>query len=114
MDIKKDFLKAKKEIKSNRKDQNYMTISWRYGTELVLRYDDGLKLLNCLEHAEEFTGAYEDRRITALGSDSVKTTLLPRIEYENHKIAALLNVKYSEITDHVNDVTLTESIKCRT
>lgn len=114
MNIKKDFLNAKKELKSNRRDQNYMTIVWGYSTELILPYDDALKLLSCLEYAEEFTGEYGNKRITSLSSDAIKVARLPRIEYENHKIAALLNVNYTDIQDHINDVTLAESVKCRT
>jgi hypothetical protein len=112
--LTKGFLAAKKVIQNHSKEQNYMTIAFSYGTELVLPYEAGLKLLNCLEHAEEFTGEYGNRRITPLSSGAVKSSGLPRIEYENHKIAALLNVNYTEITEHMNEALLMESVKCRT
>ena len=112
--LTKSFLAAKEVIRNHSKEQNYMTIAFSYGTELVLPYEAGLKLLNCLEHAEEFTGEYGNRRITPLSSGAVKSSVLPRIEYENHKIAALLNVNYTEIAEHITDTLYLESVKCKT
>lgn len=89
---------ALKELYSKTSRDNFMLIEFDYSKHLLLPYDEALTFLGCLKQAELYTERYnEPKRIGALPTDTFKTRILSRKEYEDIKIAAMLGVTVDEL-----------------
>ena len=95
---KEKYQSAAKEIKDKKPPENYMVVHMSYDTKLVLSHKAGLALLAALENAENFKDSYSDRcRIIPIDRDSISNSFMSSAEYQQIKIANLLNVSLSEI-----------------
>lgn len=89
---------AVKELKTKKPPENYVVIQFSYDTKLVLTHKAALAFMASLENAELFKDSYSDRcRIVPLERDSVTSLYMSSTEYQQIKIANLLNVPLGDI-----------------
>lgn len=88
------------QIYSKKPKENFILVEFDYQTSLLLPYDEGLKFLSCLKHAELYQEKYSQPKvILPFSADNFKTKILSRQDYENIKIAALLGVTVQELLE---------------
>lgn len=89
---------AAKEIKAKKPPENFLVIHLNYDTKLVLPHKAGMVFMSALENAEIFKDSYSDTcRIIPIERESVTGFFMSNHEYQQIKIANLLNVPLSEI-----------------
>jgi len=93
-----DYAEAKKKVQAEKPKENFMIVEIN-GLELVFPHKAGLDLLAAFANAERFDGWSSSRRIVAIESRSIESKLLSRKEYEQYKMAALLNISFQEVKD---------------
>ena len=94
----KAYDEALKHIYSNKPKDNFILVEYDYHKSLLLPYEEGLKLLSCLKQAEVFEEKYsQPKTIVPFNTNDFKTRILSRQDYEDIKIAALLNVTVEEL-----------------
>lgn len=87
-----------KKLYSKTPKDNFLRISYDYNKFLVFPYDEGIKFLACLRHAETMTEGYsKPALITGFKADYFQASTLSREDYENIKIAAMLNITLEEL-----------------
>lgn len=97
MDMDK-YQAAAKEIKAKKPPENYMVFQLSYDTKLVLPHKAATAFLAALENAEIFKDSYSDKcRIIPMERDAISASFMSAHEYQQIKIANLLNVDLSEI-----------------
>lgn len=95
---KEKYQEALKKIKAEKPPENYMVVQLSYDTKLVLPHKAGLALLSSMENAEVLKDSYSDRcKIIPLERDSLSSQFLSTKEYQQIKIANLLNVTLGEV-----------------
>ena len=94
-----DYLTALKKINTPRKSQDiFMVIKFSYDNTIILPHKDGLALLQALQNSERLTGAYgTPPKIEPIERDCCTVHLMSQKEYEQHKIAALLDCTLEEV-----------------
>lgn len=89
--------KALKRIRSAKTRESFMIVKIEhdYKHSLLLPHSQGVALLNSMAAAERFLDYYnEPKRVVPLATDTVSTRLMSYDEYEQHKLAALLNINF--------------------
>ena len=95
-----DYLTAVKQIQTKKPKDNFMLIEMYYDNKIILPYKDGLAFLAALNNAEKLTEEYnKPHRIIPINREAVRTSILSNEEYENYKIAALLNISLDEVKE---------------
>jgi hypothetical protein len=95
---KEKYLAAAKEIKSKKPPENYLVVTLNYDTKLILPHKAGLAFMAAIENAEVFKDSYSDRcRIIPLERDSINSSFMSDTEYQQIKIANLMDVSLSDI-----------------
>lgn len=95
---KEKYEAAAKEIKARKPPENYLVVILGYDTKLILPHKAGIALLTTLENAEVFKDSYSDKcRINPFERDAITSSFLSQQEYQQIKIANLLNVGLSEV-----------------
>jgi hypothetical protein len=94
-----EFKEALKKVQSSKVKENMIIVDMSYDKKLVLPYNQGLALLSALEHAEQMTENYSEKKktITGVSPKEIKFTVMSRNEYEQIKIAMLLNVSLEDV-----------------
>ena len=93
-----EYAEASKKIKADKPPENFMTLKFS-DNALVLSHKDGVALLATLANAEMFDKNWgADRRIVSLTTSGYETSPLSRRDYEDYKLAALLNLNLDEVT----------------
>ena len=88
--MKAEYETALKQIYSKAPKENFLLIEFAY--------DDGLKFLSCLKQAELYTETYsKPKTIGPFNSDTFKTKVLSRKDYEDLKVSTLLGVTVEEL-----------------
>lgn len=102
-----EYKEAVKKIKDNPVKENYMVISLSYNSKLVLKYKDGVALLNALSNAEQFNDEYSEdkQKIIPLVRGAITTCMLSAEDYTNYKVAQLLGITISELREHMKEET---------
>lgn len=96
--MKPEYETALKQIYSKAPKENFLLIEFDYSKSLLLPYDDGLKFLSCLKQAELYTETYsKPKTIGPFNSDTFKTKVLSRKDYEDLKVSTLLGVTVEEL-----------------
>lgn len=96
-----EALKKVKEANKN-KGSNLMLIEFQWAFKVVLPYADGLAFMDSLKNAELIDSTHDDEkiRIMAFPRDKVTITVMSQEEYDQIKMAELLQVKLSDIKKH--------------
>lgn len=96
-----ELQKATKEFYGATVRSNLMKITFGYDNIIVLPYKDGIKLLECLERAEQFCRdkTYEDVVIKPIKKNGITSCAMSFDEYSKYKIAMLLNINYKELDE---------------
>ena len=92
-----EYAEAKKLVQVTKPKENYMLIKLSYDHSLVLPYKDGLAFMASLANAEQLTGDYDKKRISAIEPENIITSLMSPDEYARYKIAALLNISVAYV-----------------
>lgn len=93
-----DYNEAVKKLKTQKVKENYLCIKTDYSTKIILPYKEGLAFMSALENAEQFTEKYQEpHRIVPFNKETLTVTLMSGEEYEQYKIAALLNVDIEDV-----------------
>lgn len=95
-----EYVEVKKKFQYTKPKEGFMVIYLSYDKELILPHKDGIAFLASLVNAEMFSGDYTNVRINDLGNDTIKVKMMSYLDYERHKVAALLNVTYKELKEH--------------
>lgn len=93
-----DYKEALKKISNSKSRDNFIVIELDYSKKLILPYRDGIALLSTLASAEQLNDRYsQPKTISPLETEAIKTTIMSATEYEQIKIAALLQVTVDEV-----------------
>jgi hypothetical protein len=94
-----DYAAALKKVRETKVKPNYLSIKMGY-ERLVLPYADGIQVMAALANAEQFKDQYNDKaRIAPIDVTLFETAILSGHEYEQYKIAALLNVPIKDVKE---------------
>lgn len=95
---KEEYQAAAKSVTGKKPTENYMVVQLSYDTKLVLSHKAGLALVAALENAELLKDSYSDRcKIIPMERDSLTSHFLSTQEYQQIKIANLLNVPLADV-----------------
>lgn len=79
-------------------EANYVIVKLGYDDAYILPYEDGVKLLECLKHAERYIDKFgKDTAIEPIGPDGPKLKLMSREHYVDLKTAQLLGITVEEV-----------------
>lgn len=93
-----EYLEAVKKLKTQKVKENYLCIQVGYSTKIVLPYKEGLVFMGALENAEQLNEKYQEpHRIVPFNNGTLSITIMSGEEYEQYKIAALLNVSIEDV-----------------
>ncbi len=93
-----DYKQAIKLVQSSKTKENFMVIKLDYSKRLILPYKDGLAFLSALNNAEKLIFEYgSTTRIEAIDREFIESTVMSHEEYEQIKIANLLQVTLEEV-----------------
>lgn len=94
-----NYTEALKKVQAKKPRENYMVVEFSYNCKLVVPYKDGAALISALTHAEQLSDSYSSssKGIQPIDLHSVRSYVMSGQEYEQHKMAALLNVSIEEI-----------------
>ena len=70
-------------------------------TQVLLPYEDGLRLFECLKNAEALESTYntEHTKIKNFDGSSVKMGLFSYKQYQDIKVAQLMGISYKELLE---------------
>lgn len=98
-----EIVEAIKKVRATTKvKENYMVISMAYDMKVVLPHKDGVTLMASLASMERLDVGYERKGkhcISPLDQGSITMTPMSHEEYEQYKIAALLDLTISEVKE---------------
>lgn len=86
---------AAKQVRANKKRDTYLVFTFNYGDRYVLPHADGIALMTALQSAEKmplYFGSGKPPEISQVGTGAVRVEPMSQEEYEDIKIAALLNI----------------------
>ena len=99
-----EFKEALRLVQSKKQKDNYLLVEITYDKKIILPYKDGIALLGALANAEQLNDPYsKPKTISHLERDVFKTTILSAVEYEQLRVAALLNVSLEEVQEHYKE-----------
>lgn len=97
-DMKSQYEEALKKLYSKAPKDNFLVIEFDYNKSILLPYEDGLKFLSCLKQAELYNEPYnKPKSISSFDASNFKSKILSRKDYEDIKVAALLNITVEEL-----------------
>ena len=89
---------AAKKVNATKPSENFMVVQFSYDTKLVLSHKAGLALITALENAELFKESYSDGcKIIPIERGAISTQFMSLQEYQQIKIANILNVPLSDV-----------------
>ena len=90
---------ARKQVRTNKPRGNFIMVQIGYGNNIVLPFDQGIKLVEAMQYAEVYDTPYKGiHRIKPIPQDTVHWKCLSAQEYEDIKVAALLEIPWDEFT----------------
>lgn len=96
-----EYQKALKTVQSNKPKDSYMVIEFDYSNKVIVHHKEGIALLTSLNTAEHFEESYSGvSRIEPFDRDKLKASIMSAEEYQQYKIAMLLNVRVQDVRDH--------------
>lgn len=101
-----DIQAAAKKVRASKPKENLMVIRINYDTSIVLGHAQGITLLSALENAEVLSEEYgKGKALKGLDKNQLTVSFLNRTEYEQIKIATLLNISFDEVKQHDLEIT---------
>ncbi len=95
-----DYKEAKKTVQATKSKDNYLVFTLSYDNKIVLPYKDGIAFLNAMNSAEQLIEPYNEKhRITSVSREQVRVTPMSSEEYEQFKIATLLDITIAEVKE---------------
>ena len=92
-----DYEEALAQVQANKQDEGFMMLSFGYNHFLV-PYKDGVNLMSCMAHAEEYEGNYgASPKIHPLSKVGMSATRFSRKDYQEIKIAQLMGVSLDDL-----------------
>ena len=72
--------------------------------QILLPYEDGLKLFECLKNAEALESSYntEHTKIKNFDGSNVKISVFSYKQYQDIKVAQLMGISYKELLEGKN------------
>ena len=96
-----EYQKALKTVEDKKSKSGYMVIEFGYSNKMILPHKEGIAILTSLNMAEHFDEAYSGvSRITPFDRTKLSAFIMSAEEYQQYKIAALLNVPVNEIKEY--------------
>ena len=97
-----DYATARKKTTTSQKvRENYLVIKFGYDHKMVLPHAAGLALMQALNQAESLLSGYSaPTRISPMDRDIFSASQMSWEEYEQIKIAALLNCTLDEVKEY--------------
>lgn len=97
-----DYKEALKQYETEKKTkkQIYLQITFGYQRNIILPYEEGIKLIAALEKAEnldEYPSSVTYRYIEPIGNGFLSVTILNEEQYRTYKLATLLQVDKESI-----------------
>ena len=93
-----EYKEALKKVQTSKNKANFMLIEVNWNNKIVLPYKDGLVYLNALINAESYSDS-GDIRIGGFNREDIVCRIISNEEYEQIKIANLLNISLSDVKD---------------
>lgn len=98
-----EYQKALKVIQTKKPKEGYMVIEFGYSNKLILPHKEGITLLTALNSAEHFEENYSSvSHILPFDRTKLSASLMSAEEYQQYKIAALLNLPVRDIKEYEN------------
>ena len=95
-----EYAEAVKKVRAVKPRENKMIVVFGYDTKLVINHSDGIALMNALANAELLDDGYgKPHRINPIDRNKVTVNPLSSDEYDQYKIAALLNISLDEVKE---------------
>ena len=92
------YQEALKKIQTSKPKDNFMVIEASYNNKIILPYKDGVVFLTTLNNAESLVESYGDpTRINYFSRDAITSRVMSSQEYEQIKIANLLNISVDDV-----------------
>lgn len=96
-----DYLQAIKAVQTKKPKENFLVIEFGYDCKIVLPYKDGMAFMTSFTNAEQLSEKYnEPHRIVGFKRDLLTIRIMSGEEYEQYKIAALLNISIDEVKEY--------------
>lgn len=90
---------AVKQVQETKSKSNFMIVEFAYGFKAVLPNKQATELLTALNSAEQLDDDWnEPGRIVPVEDSKISAKPLSREQYEDYKVAMLLNVKTEDMT----------------
>lgn len=100
-----DYEEALAKVQSAKNDEGFMKVSLGY-SHLLVPYKDGVNLMACLIHAEEYESNYgSSPKIVPLSGSMISATRFSRKEYQEIKIAQLMGISLEDLKTSLNPPT---------
>lgn len=101
----KDIEEATKKVRSQKPKEGFITVhvSVDWNTRLILPHSDGVALMEALKNVEAYKfNGYEKSFIGPLETSVLTIAKMSAEEYEQRKVAMLLNVSYQDFLEAKN------------
>lgn len=98
-----DHIEALKQIQSKKPKENFLVIEIGYDNKIILPFKDGVALMAVFGNAEKLSEPYnKPKRILPFERETIKTHVMSHSEYEDIKVANLLNITVEELYETRN------------
>ena len=95
-----DYIEARKKIQTQKPKDHFMVFEMAYNCKIILPYKDALAFMASMVNAEKLQDGYsEPHRIVPVERDTLRSFLMSSEEYEQWKIAGLLNLTPDEVKE---------------
>lgn len=99
----KEYLAAWKKVTSTKPEEGYLVFQVGYESKIILPHKEGVALIECLRAAEHLDEPYgKTPEIKVLDRNKITIHRMAAEEYNNIKIAAILNLTYAEVVEAAN------------
>lgn len=100
-----DYVTALKKVQARKPKGNFMVITNGYDLKMVLPHADGMAFMASISNAEQLFDPYNEKhRIGPLNRDKLTVSIMSQHEYEQYKVAALLNLDVKEIKEMAGEI----------
>ena len=95
-----NYENAVKQVRAAKKPESYLSIRFGYSDRIVVPHKAALVLLDALATAEHYTGHYgKSPCLKQLDSDSLQVEAMSQSQYEDIKVAQLLNISLEDLKE---------------
>ena len=96
-----EYVDAAKKVKAMKPRENFLVVQINYDKKVVLPYKEGIAFMSALANAEQLKEPYkEPPSITGVDPECFRSWVLSGSDYEDYKIAALLQVPLETVKEY--------------